>query len=720
MNTETLSNNTLTLQDYWTIVKRRKWWLTIPLVMAIPIGIGIGLLLPKVYSASTVILIDPPKVPKEYILEPERENNIDVRLETLKREILSGNHIEQIVKEINLYRQGEDKSPSPEEVMAGLRWSVSLETLKTDIKAGKQRSLDAFILTYEGQDPETVMQVTNRLAELFVEENKRRQGQFVENTSAFLETELANLRVKLEQQEEGLIQFKNKYMVEMPEQIGANLRSLEQYQLNLATISDELTKAEEKKALIENGSLEIFSSESTNGSLEARLAEQQNKLLELQAVFKDNYPDVITTKHEINYIESLLAQKSLNSEAASLPDSEDPVENPAHAKLQQELYKADVNINALKDRQTELNRLISLYQSRIDRSPVREQELLSLMRDQEKTRERYQALLNEKIKVEISGNIERQTEGEQFRILESATLPEKPLRPDMFRIMLIAIASGMAVSIGLVSIVEYNDASFHKTDEVEKITGLKVLCAIPRYSKSLANGPTNGFRRKLPPSIFVNDSHSVAAEQYRFLSGRIQQYFGGSTSKVLAITSSVVGEGKSTTSLNVAIALATDFRKRTVLIDTDFGRPGEEWLSNEKGMGLVEVLKGEISLESVLVRLPSYNITILPKGDLSKINPMEILGTPKLSEAIGQLKQQFDYVLMDCPPVLQLASTNLVTEVSDAVVMVVKADETPRTLVLKAAEAIGDYKKVMGIVFNNVNQSEIPKKYYYSYSYTHV
>ena len=717
MNTETLSNNTLTLRDYWSIVRRRKWWLVVPLLIAIPVGIGIGLLLPKVYSASAVIVIDPPKVPKEYVLEPERENNIDVRLETLKREVLSGNHIEQIIKELNLHHQGEDKGPSLEEVIAGF----SLETLKTDIKAGRQRSLDAFILTYEGQDPETVMQMTNRLAELFVEENRKRQGQFVENTSAFLESELTNLRVKLEQQEEGLIQFKNKYMVELPEQLGANLRSLEQYQLDLAVTSDELKKAEEQKALIEKGSLEIVSSESVNDSLEVRLAERKDKLLVLQAVFKDNYPDVIVTKQEINYLENLLARKSLNSGAASLPDSEDPIESPAYPRLEQELYKADVSINALKDRQIELKRLVRLYQSRKDRSPVPEQELLSLMRDQEKTRERYQALLNAKIKVEISENIERQTEGEQFRILESATLPEKPVRPDVFGIILIAIASGMAVSIGLVSFVEYSDTSFHKTEDLENTTGLKVLSTVPHYPPLVASSPNWIAKTALVPTIFLSDPQSLAAEQYRLLCGKIHRHSKKISAKIIGFSSAVLGEGKSTTSLNTALALGHDFKKKVLLIEADLERPGSEMLArNIHDSGLVDVLTGRASLQSVLVPFSSYNLTILPKGNLSGKRPMEVLETNKLQKIVRQLGEWFDYILLDCPPVLHVASTHLMTEILETIILVVRADETPRSIVLKATEAMDDREKIAGIVFNDVRQLEIPKKYYYSYSQSHV
>ena len=135
--------------------------------------------------------------------------------------------------------------------------------------------------------------------------------------------------------------------------------------------------------------------------------------------------------------------------------------------------------------------------------------------------------------------------------------------------------------------------------------------------------------------------------------------------------------------------------------------------------GLVEVLSGEVPLESALVGVRSHSLTILPKGNVLKANIIDLVSNNTLADLMRQLKGYYDYVLVDCPPLLQVASTGLIMELMDGIVFVIRADETPRSLVLKAGETLEE-EKIIGIVFNGIKESEMPKKYYYTHTYSNV
>jgi succinoglycan biosynthesis transport protein ExoP len=702
--------------DYWRILLRRKWWFIVPLVLAGPIGYVVGFNMPKVYMASTVIVLEPPDIPQEYVMDPD--SNYEVRLTRIKREILSDAHIKKISDELNLLPQNATAEQA-ESVADWLRANLQVNVTRFNWLARGRKQLDTFAVNFEGEDPKLITQIDNRFAELFVEENQKRREKYVESTATVLESELDNLRKKLEQQEIKISNFKRQYMGELPEQLGGNLSAKERYQQELRVTADKIEKLEDQRNGIISGMSEIDAGVAGSHALEARLQTLKDKLLNLQTVFTESYPDVIATKGEIKALErQILEKREADKRAASSPGVKPDV-NPEYDKLKGQLATIDSQIKDLREHRSEVTKLVAHYQDRVDKAPVREQELLALQRDYDNTRSRYDNMLDKKLKVEISENIQNKTEGDEFKILEPAKVPDKPVRPDLLNIILMSLLFGAGGGVGLVLMAEYADSSFHKTDELEKATGLRVLCTIPKFTPEQEKSVNDWSRKRIPPSLLINDSQSLAAEQYRILCGKVQQKLKNTSGKVLGLTSAVLGEGKSTTAINLAVAFGLDFRKKTLLIDADLHRPGPSWIVGEK-TGLANVLSGKADLSSALIGIPSYNLTILPKGEISRINPVEILGTNGIQSILDQVRDYYDFIIVDCPPVLQVASTNLVIESLDAILMVVRANATPRALVLKAEGAVQN-QNIAGIVFNHADQSEMPSKYYYySTTYSHV
>jgi polysaccharide chain length determinant protein (PEP-CTERM system associated) len=722
---ENESNSGASFGEYWTVVKRRIWWFIVPFVLSIPIGVWIAIHEPKLYGAEATILIDTPDMPEEYMMEP---GNIEVRLSKIRQEILDRDHARKIIEDFDLYHDQVVKTGITDKMIDNFQDSVSIDTMSTSITTGRrgQKSLTGFVISVDGRDPKAITDIANHLAQVIVDKNQVEKEKFVKSTSTFLDTEVDNLKAKLEAQEKKISDFKREYMGELPEQLGANLRLKEKYQQDLSSTMDELKQLEEKKKFLETQLTEVTVNQSDPTSLENRISHLKEKLLALRGVFKENYPDVIATKQEIALLESLMA----GTEKDQAPDSktegkdskspENPQDSPVYSKVQNEIYSTDLDIKALNERITELTRLVNLYQERVDKAPVREQELLSLMRDYDNTQNRYKSLLDKKLTAEISENMQRQVKEGEFRIYDPARIPEKPYAPDVFKLVMTFIGYGAALGAGLLLLVEYTDTSFHSVQDLEKSTGHRVLCTIPKFTPEQLKEVTNWSRKRIPPSVLINDSQSLAAEQYRILCGKIQQHFKGSSGKTIGLTSAILGEGKSTTAMNLAVAFGLDFKKKTLLIDADLHKVGSAWI-NKEGPGLTEVLAGKAGLESALIGIPSYNLTVLPKGNIGKVNPVEILGTEGFQNFLEQVKGFFEFIVVDCPPVLQVASTNLVVESLDTMLMVVKADHTPRALVLKAEAAIHN-QNIMGIVFNHASQSELPSKYYYytTSTYSHV
>jgi uncharacterized protein involved in exopolysaccharide biosynthesis len=252
------------IHDYIEVFLRRIWYIVIPFVMISTGAVFYALCSPKVYRASTLILVTPQKVPEAFV-RPTVTTRIEDRLQSIGQEIMSRTRLEQVISEFKLYSEGA-KSKSKEEIVELMRKNIQVE-----IK-GKE---GYFTISYIGGDPRVVTMVTNKLASLFIEENLKLREQQAQGTSEFLSVELNAARTKVEEQEKAISQFKKQFMPELPEQREANLRVLDQLQLQYQRISDSLRAAQDRKLIIQKQlsdmrQLQIFSASNTENLIEEK------------------------------------------------------------------------------------------------------------------------------------------------------------------------------------------------------------------------------------------------------------------------------------------------------------------------------------------------------------------------------------------------------------------------------------------------------------------
>lgn len=209
----------------------------------------------------------------------------------------------------------------------------------------------------------------------------------------------------------------------------------------------------------------------------------------------------------------------------------------------------------------------------------------------------------------------------------------------------------------------------------------------------------------------MENMDDLAAEQYRVLYTKLENLSHKNSYKIFAITSAIAGEGKTTTSLNLSYIMAHDFNKKAILMECDLKKPSI--LSYFNGMdnsyGLIDVINNDVDLQTAIMQVENTGLYLLPARSGIR-NSCELLGSQRMNAVLNSLKQEFDYILIDSPPILPLADMNIISKIVDGVILVVRAGKTPKDTVIKAARSLNS-ANIAGIVLNGANT--LLKKYYY-------
>ena len=455
------------------ILLRRRWFIIIPFCLSMITGIYFALTLPKIYSSSTLILIQPQRVPTEYVRSIVSVG-VEARISTISQQIMSRTNLEKIIEQFNLFSGPEYKNIFMEDRIAILRNSISVDVTTT------RRDTDSFSITVKGKNPENIAKIANTLASFFIDENLRLRETQAVGTSDFLENELQIMTKRLEEREEILKEYNQKYMGGLPEQLETNLRILDRLQELLSEQRSSLSVAKNRLVEFENRiPPEIQSFPLTSGANQteylSNIDQMKERLASLKAKYTDRHPDVIRLNKIINEFDSKIKNKS--EETEDLETSGNSISYSDTYTRQREGIKTE--IKTLEEDITKVSNNLRYYEQLVEDTPKREQELLSLRRDYQNIQGAYNSLLNRKLEAEISVNMEKKQKGEQFRIVDTARVSEKPISPDMKRLLLLAIAAGIAIGCGIIYLLEFLDSSFRDRKDVETFLGLSVIATVP-------------------------------------------------------------------------------------------------------------------------------------------------------------------------------------------------------------------------------------------------
>jgi len=477
--------------DFLAIAWRRKFWIMIPVILGTVIAGYLIKTLPKIYQSSTLIIVEGQKVPQR-IVESAVTGSAESRLSTIKQQVLSRSFLHRIIEKFNLYESNDiGKKMSQGAKISRIREDIEVETRG-------RRELESFSISFKGEDPETVMNVTNELASLVMEENLKIREEFVEGAIVFLDVELDNLKAELERQETRFGEYKRTHLGELPEQLDSNLRTLDRLQLNLDSIhtakktaQDRIIDMERMLEAAKRQELNLnFSGDATilpPSALKQQLEHRKQELTNLLTEYSEAYPDVRILKRNIQMLENKISQNSGQEVVVPGDGKSSPVlsESQPIMTLRQQIVKLNEELNFLNKKEKDVSAQIQVYEERVESTPKREQEMIILKRDYDNVAENYQALLNKKLNAKISENLEKRQKGEQFRIIDSANFPEKPIEPNPLVIASMGIFGGLGFGIALVFIREQLDNSIRHPEEVERITSVLVLAEIPDFSDQI-------------------------------------------------------------------------------------------------------------------------------------------------------------------------------------------------------------------------------------------
>jgi len=488
------------LWNFFSIAWRRKYWVMLPTLLGVLASVALFFVLPKVYQSNTLILVEAQKVPQS-VVQSALTGTAQDRLSTIKQQVLSRSYLSKIIDKFSLY-QAEDpkKEMNQQKKIAQMRKNIALST------RGRRR-LESFSISFSGEDPETVMNVTNELASLVLEENLKIREQFVEGAIDFLDSELGRNKALLERRETELREYKMRYIGELPGQIDSNLRALDRFQSHLDAI--QLTKNGIKDRIIDlentlkntrkNISLAIQGDGSSDmpfdsiSALDMQLKQRRQRLSTLLLEYNESYPDVIALRREIKKIEG--QQGFLGK--AHLPDGEAAPSRKVDrinlenlepiVSIKRQIRVAMRELKEIETRKAETVEQIADYEKRVENTPRRETELIVLQRDYDSIARSYQDLLSKKLSAQVSRNLEKRQKGEQFRVIDPANFPIEPIKPNKITLFLLGIALGLGSGVGLAFVKEQLDNTIRKASEVEGITNTYILAEIPDFELEVQN-----------------------------------------------------------------------------------------------------------------------------------------------------------------------------------------------------------------------------------------
>jgi polysaccharide chain length determinant protein (PEP-CTERM system associated) len=490
----------LTPADYIAMLRRR--WILI-LVLALigpPLAYGVSRFLPNRYKSQTLVLIEPPNVPETFVPQVDI-TSIGQRLASMQQQILSRTRLEPIVHQFGLFPNDINKV-SMDELVERLRKAIDVTPVQPMIETGA-RDLPGFFVGVSLDNPRTAQEVCAAVTSMFIVESLGIQQQHAEQTTQFLSEQLVEAKTDLDAQDAKLAAFKGRYIGSLPDDEQTNLNLLTGLTSQLDATSQALSRAQQDKSFAQSmltqqvTAWEASQSGRDPGTLEQQLAAMQNQLANLQLRYTDDYPDVIKAKSDVARLEKKLADSATAKPVPDSPKVQKPSVEPAQiTQWRTQIHSLDQLIAEKTREQEKIKAQIDVYQGRVQGSPVVEEQYKELTRGYQTALDSYNDLLKKRSESAMSGELNREQQGEQFVVLDPANLPDTPSFPNRPLFALGGLMGGLALGVGITFLLGMQDTSLRTERDVEISLRLPVLAMVPaiepiaskKSSKSAVSG----------------------------------------------------------------------------------------------------------------------------------------------------------------------------------------------------------------------------------------
>ena len=514
------------------IRRRKKSFLVISLLIFFS-GLIIALALPPVYKSEALIRIDDQEVSEGFAKSITSEY-VEQRIGKINQRVLSRPSLQEIIEDLNLYPQ-DNSQQETSEIIGKFRENIGMETIVSEMQSkpgGRALSFTlAFNLSFQGENPETVQKVTDKLANLYIDEDIKRTEDVMSATTEFLKAEQERLIVEIERQEKKISQFKKNHLRELPSETRSNIQMVSHLERELDKANLELNNLNEKKIYLESELTKveplspiIIEGDRIATNPSERLKELHIQLTKLRSVYSDKHPDIKKIKREIRELEAqvqwsdntvqkikrlqylekqlvslesdlgqkhpdviktkkeiALLSKEVNektTEATKLKISEENPDNPVYINLAAQINALNIEIEAIKNNEKKIIESLAEYEKRIEHAPTVENELNALTRDYETLKDKYKEILNEVMSAQVALNVEGMQKGQRFIIASPAYLPTKPFKPNRLAIIIVGLLIGLGTSTMLTALQESIDDSIKTPSQIKEILNAPVLSSI--------------------------------------------------------------------------------------------------------------------------------------------------------------------------------------------------------------------------------------------------
>ncbi len=691
------------LLDYWNAISKRRW-LVLSCLLIVFSTVAIGTLKKKpVYEGRAVIEINPEQPNVLDFKDANQGNQFDLdAYRGTQYEILQSRSLaEHVVNSLKLYRlpefykgrmffglvqvnpdrvpQASDPDP-PDPSMNAYRSTISNFIGNIDVSPLRRSNLVE--VSFYSEDPQLAARIANELCKDYIYQNLQVKWDEATEASEWLSHRLVDLKVKLEKSEDALNAYAR-----------ANSIIFVQEKQNLVTerlrqLQEEFTKAQslrfEKESLyslVQAGrsqDLPGFLENKMIQDLTVELGKTQRDYAELTATYKAEYPKAIAKKKEVDALQAAIDRQKKNLAQGVIDTYRSAVANEKY--LAQEMDVQKKVVNDIEEKSVQYN---------------------ILKRDVDTNKELYQALMTRQKEAMVSAGVQ----ASNVRIVDAAEVPRGAVKPRVMLNLALGFVLGLALGVGLAFLQEYLDNTLKTADEVERLLRLPSLGLLP----DCINGNGKGSGEEL--AVVNHGDNGVAPalqtgrepiEAYRTLRTSIL-LSANPVPKMLLITSALPSEGKTTVTVNLGATLAS-LGSKVVIVDCDMRRPCcHRSTGVENRPGFVRCLTGHVDLADAILPVPGVpNLSVIPCGPIPP-NPAEVLSSPVTVELLRRLRAEFEYVLLDSPPLLTVSDSRILSTLTDAVVLVSRAYSTPFDLVRRARGLLyNSGARILGVALNNV------------------
>jgi len=687
---DTDEEEALDLIAYWRVVQRRKWGIIgLAFFLTLLVAVVVFMMTP-IYSSTVTLLVEQNKAKLLSIDEIYSGVSSDQAHYQTQVELLQSNALmEGVVDRLKLVKHPlfdplaqhsvvkdglaslgmSAKKPSElelrKEVVKALSASVSVEGLKKS---------QLIKITVQSPDAKLAAEIANAIADVYIEADLDARYKRTQKATDWMNGHLTSLKTKLEESERALQNYREQHNLIDTKDLSLSGAASQLEVMLKGLVEARVARAQAKSNLDQVArargnelSMPVVQRNPLVAGLMGTVAEQERKVSELSNRYGNQHPKLIQAQAELKQ-----AKRNLQIQVADVVSG-----------LEREYEVARANEAALSG-------AVAEAKQGIQGTNRKEFELTTLERDVKSNRDLYDMFMGRLKETSTASDLQSVV----ARVVDPAVVSDVPVKPKKRMVVGLAFVLSLMLGVAVAFMLEHLDTSVRSSEDAERKLGLPLLAAVPKVE--LAAGQSAGLQyRDAPKSLF--------AEAIKTIRTGIMLSGIDHPQKILVVTSSVPGEGKTTVAIDLALAHAQT--KRVLLIDADMRRPS---IAKVLGLdnthpGLSMLVLGMEKLENCVYKIEGSTLDVLTAGSIPP-NPLELLLSEKFKALLVELGEKYDTIIIDSPPVQLVSDAVVLASTATGVVFVLKADATPFQLARRAIRALQRGGATLyGVVLNQAN-----------------